>query len=58
MISMARIEPGCATLGEPLEVVWGGFANAPSCRIRALVSNLPFIEQTRAVDLQKANKTA
>lgn len=53
MISMARIEPGCAALGEPLEVVWGGFAHAPSCRVRAQVSNLPFIEQTRSVDLQK-----
>lgn len=57
MISMARIEPGCAKVGEPLEVIWGGFPNSPSCRIRATVSNLPFIEQTRSVDLQAIKKS-
>jgi glycine cleavage system aminomethyltransferase T len=50
MISLARldrrIEPGTE-----VEVLWGGFSDEPTCRIRAEVVALPFIRQERTKNL-------
>jgi glycine cleavage system aminomethyltransferase T len=50
MISLARldrrIEPGTE-----VEVLWGGFSDEPTCRIRAKVVELPFIRQERTKNL-------
>jgi glycine cleavage system aminomethyltransferase T len=41
-----RIEPGTE-----VEVLWGGFSDEPTCRIRAKVVELPFIRQERTKNL-------
>jgi glycine cleavage system aminomethyltransferase T len=51
MISLARVRKDLAAPGTDLIVVWGGFSDEPSMRIRARVHPLPFIRQHRKDDL-------
>jgi len=50
MISLARLERRLEP-GAEVEVLWGGFSDEPTCRIRAKVVALPFIAQQRTKDL-------
>jgi glycine cleavage system aminomethyltransferase T len=47
MISLARLDRRIAP-GEEVQVQWGGFSDEPLARIRAKVTDLPFIERQRA----------
>jgi vanillate/3-O-methylgallate O-demethylase len=51
MISLARIRKDLAIPGTELSVVWGGFSDEPTKRIRVRVHELPFIRQHRRDDL-------
>ncbi len=55
MISMARIDKALALPGAEVEVLWGGFSDEPSVRIRATVAQLPFIARRRELDLGGAS---
>jgi vanillate/3-O-methylgallate O-demethylase len=50
MISLARLDRGLQP-GAEVEVLWGGFSDEPTCRIRARVVALPFIAQQRTKNL-------
>jgi glycine cleavage system aminomethyltransferase T len=50
MISLARLERRLEP-GAKVEVLWGGFSDEPTCRIRAKVVALPFIAQQRTKNL-------
>ncbi len=50
MISLARIDRAIEP-GAQVHVIWGGFSDEPVTRIRATVTNLPFIERQRTKDL-------
>lgn len=54
MISLARLRKDLAVPETELAVVWGGFSDEPTQRIRARVNELPFIRQHRR-DSLKAN---
>lgn len=50
MISLARLDRRLEP-GAEVEVLWGGFSDEPTCRIRAKVAALPFIQQQRTKNL-------
>jgi len=50
MISLARLDRALEP-GAEVEVLWGGFSDEPTTRIRAMVRALPFIAQHRAKQL-------
>jgi vanillate/3-O-methylgallate O-demethylase len=50
MISLARLDRRLEP-GAEVEVLWGGFSDEPSCRIRARVVALPFLQQHRTKNL-------
>ena len=50
MISLARLDRRIEPDTE-VEVLWGGFSDEPTCRIRAKVVTLPFIRQERTKKL-------
>ena len=50
MISLARLDRALEP-GAEVEVLWGGFSDEPTTRIRATVCVLPFIAQHRAKQL-------
>jgi len=50
MISLARLDRALQP-GDKVQVLWGGFSDEPSCRIRAKVVELPFIRQERTKKL-------
>ena len=52
VISLARLRRDLSAPGTEVSVVWGGFSDEPTCRIRARVSPLPFIAQHRRHDLR------
>ncbi len=51
MLSLARLDRAVA-VGAEVEVIWGGFSNEPTCRIRAQVVELPFIRRAREAVLK------
>jgi vanillate/3-O-methylgallate O-demethylase len=50
MISLARVDRDIPP-GTKVHVVWGGFSDEPTMRIRATVAPLPFIRQQRTKTL-------
>jgi glycine cleavage system aminomethyltransferase T len=50
MISLARLDRALQPSDE-VQVLWGGFSDEPTCRIRAKVVELPFIRQERTKKL-------
>ncbi len=50
MLSLARLERSIEP-GQEVEVLWGGFSDEPTARIRAKVAALPFITQQRTKNL-------
>jgi glycine cleavage system aminomethyltransferase T len=50
MISLARLDQRLEP-GAEVGVLWGGFSDEPTCRIRARVVALPFIAQQRTKNL-------
>jgi glycine cleavage system aminomethyltransferase T len=50
MISLARLDRRIEE-GAEVEVLWGGFSDEPTSRIRAKVVPLPFIRQERTKNL-------
>jgi len=50
MISLARLDRALQP-GDKVQVLWGGFSDEPTCRIRAKVVELPFIRQERTKKL-------
>jgi glycine cleavage system aminomethyltransferase T len=50
MISLARLDRALQP-GDEVQVLWGGFSDEPTCRIRAKVVELPFIRQERTKKL-------
>ena len=53
MISLARIRRELSSPGTELSVLWGGFSDEPTMKIRARVHALPFVKQYRKDDLTK-----
>jgi hypothetical protein len=51
MISLGRLRKDLAVPGTELHVLWGGFSDEPSVKIRATVHALPFIKQHRRDEL-------
>ncbi len=54
MISLGRVRKDLAAPGTELSVLWGGFSDEPTVKIRARVHQLPFIKQHRKDDLGHA----
>jgi glycine cleavage system aminomethyltransferase T len=54
MISLGRLRKDLAVPGTELHVLWGGFSDEPSVKIRATVHALPFIKQHRRDELTQA----
>ena len=53
MISLARIRRELSSPGTEFSVLWGGFSDEPTMKIRARVHALPFVKQYRKDDLTK-----
>jgi len=53
MISLCRLRKDLVAPGTEVTVIWGGFSGEPRQEIRATVTELPFIRQTRRADLVK-----